>query len=332
MKSPSDTSCDCEASNSIPFLDTSLSIVNGKINSDLYRKPSDRNKYLLPSSSHPPHTTKNIPFSLALRIIRICSDPEQRDKRLSELSEMLLSRDYPNSLINSSINQARQIPREEALKKVIRNKQTKRPIFVVTFDPRLPSITKILKKHWRTMVSNDPSLKETFPAPPLVAYRRPKSIKDKLIRSKVPKLFSRPKREIKGMKKCLNCPICPFVVEGNIVKATATNATVELNAVVNCQTSTIIYCITCKKCKQQYIGQSERSLQARFSEHRDYAKKRDFSKACGAHFSSKGHSVHDMSVSIIEKVHSPDELLREERESMFIKKFNSKYKGINKQT
>ena len=84
--------------------------------------------------------------------------------------------------------------------------------------------------------------------------------------------------------------------------------------------------------KQQYIGQSERSLQARFSEHRDYAKKRDFSKACGAHFSSKGHSVHDMSVSIIEKVHSPDELLREERESMFIKKFNSKYKGINKQT
>ena len=47
---------------------------------------------------------------------------------------------------------------------------------------------------------------------------------------------------------------------------------------------------------------------------------RDFSKASGAHFSSRGHSVYDISVSMIEKVHSPDELLREEWESMFIKK------------
>ena len=99
-----------------------------------------------------------------------------------------------------------------------------------------------------------------------------------------------------------------------------------------CQTSNIIYCITCSKCQQQYVGQSERTLQARFSEHRDYAKKKDYSKACGAHFSSRGHSVHDMKVSILEKVHSIDELLREERESMFIRKFNCKYKGINRQT
>ena len=41
----------------------------------------------------------------------------------------------------------------------------------------------------------------------------------------------------------------------------------------------------------------------------------------GAHFSSRGHSVHDMKVSILEKVHSHDELLREEWESMFIRDF-----------
>jgi len=137
---------------------------------------------------------------------------------------------------------------------------------------------------------------------------------------------------IKGMKKCMNCPICPFVVEGKAIKATATNAVVELNAAVTCQTSNIIYCITCSRCQKQYVGQSERTLQARFSEHRDYAKKKDFSKACGAHFSSRGHSVHDMKVSILEKVHSNDELLRVERESMFIRDFNSKYKGLNRQT
>ena len=44
----------------------------------------------------------------------------------------------------------------------------------------------------------------------------------------------------------------------------------------------------------------------------------------------KGHSVHDMKVTVIEKVHSHDEVLREERESMYIKNFNTKYKGINR--
>ena len=68
------------------------------------------------------------------------------------------------------------------------------------------------------------------------------------------------------------------------------------------------------------------------NKHASYLKKRDLNKACGAHFSSRGHSVHDMKVSILEKVHSDDELLREERESMFIRDFNWKYKGINRQT
>ena len=152
---PSDTSCNCDGPDNLPFLDTSLKIVDGRIQSDLYRKPSDKNKYLLPSSCHPPHTSKNIPFSLALRIIRICSEPEQRDARLSELKEMLLSRDYPPNIINAAIARARNIPRQDALKKVIREKSTGRAIFVVTFDTRLPSVQKIIIKHWRTMVKND---------------------------------------------------------------------------------------------------------------------------------------------------------------------------------
>ena len=145
------------------------------------------NKYLLPSSCHPPHTTQNIPFSLALRIIRICSEPEERDARLLELKDMLLTRDYPRSLINAAVTRALEIPRQEALKKVVRENNSKRPIFVVTFDPRLPSLQKIMKKHWRTMITNDPHLKEVFPSPPLVAYKKPKTIRSIIIRAKVPR-------------------------------------------------------------------------------------------------------------------------------------------------
>ena len=50
----------------------------------------------------------------------------------------------------------------------------------------------------------------------------------------------------------------------------------------------------------------------------------------GWHFKKKGYSVHDMKVTVVEKVHSNDDVLREERESMYIKNFNTKYKGINR--
>jgi hypothetical protein len=112
---PDEDKCDCQPKTSIPFLDTSLSIENGQIEIDLYKKVSDRNQYLLPSSCHPKSTTTAIPFSLSLRIVTICTKPENRDLRLGDLKELLLAREYPESLIDRSIDKARNIPRKIAL-------------------------------------------------------------------------------------------------------------------------------------------------------------------------------------------------------------------------
>ena len=86
------------------------------------------------------------------------------------------------SLIENAIQRARQIPRTEALKKVIRAKTSQRPVFVVSYDPRLPSITKIGNRHWRTM-KQDPYVAEVFTVPPSIAYKRPQHIKDKITRT-----------------------------------------------------------------------------------------------------------------------------------------------------
>ena len=51
---------------------------------------TDRNQYLLTSSCHPASVTNNIPFSLALRLVRICSEVESRDKGLMELKQITL--------------------------------------------------------------------------------------------------------------------------------------------------------------------------------------------------------------------------------------------------
>ena len=106
----------------------------------------------------------------------------------------------------------------------IQNKK-KRPVFVVQYDPRMPSITNIVMKHWRSMVTVDPNMKETFPEPPLVAYKVAPNLRAKLVRAKVPPKPTRKRRMMPGMKKCgkQNCPTCPYVQPGRTFKATATS-------------------------------------------------------------------------------------------------------------
>ncbi len=334
-------SCPCHAQDSIPFLDTSLSVRNGGLNSDLYRKKTDRCQYLLPSSCHPPHCADNIPYSLALRIQRICTDTGERDQRMSELRDMLMSRGYDRKLIDKHIDRALLIPRNEAIKRVIRKKDVDRVVFSVMYHPALPSIPRIIAKGYRAMVESDPRLKEVFPKPPMVAYRRPPSLREKLIRAKVPPPpdpNTRPKRELKGMKKCGDCSTCDYVQEGKEVKATHTNAAAIINAAVTCRDCRVIYCITCKKprCRQQYCGKTESEFRTRMYQHRvsvtgtDGKTRPDLNKAIGAHYNGPGHKVSDMSVTILEKVYSKDPMVLAVREQHWINLFNTKYRGVNR--
>ena len=98
------------------------------------------------------------------------------------------------------------------------------PVFVVHYDPRLPSINSIVNNHWRTMVGQDPQLKETFPLPPLAAYKVAPNLKYKLVRAKVPsKPPARPKRVVPGMTRFdkAHCNSCLYILTGNCFKATA---------------------------------------------------------------------------------------------------------------
>ena len=78
----------------------------------------------------------------------------------------------------------------------------------------------------------------------------------------------------------------------------------------------------------QYIGESERTLKERFSEHKGYVVNNMRNKATGEHYNQKGHKVSDMKITIIEKIYSSDPAVRKEREKYFINKFNTKHKYI----
>ena len=90
--------------NSIDFLDTSIFInENGMIQTDLFLKDCSKVTYLLPSSCHPHHISKNIPFSLAYRLKKIVSVPETFDTRLDQLKENLLDRKYKKKVVEDAV-------------------------------------------------------------------------------------------------------------------------------------------------------------------------------------------------------------------------------------
>ena len=57
----------------INFLDLKVSLLDNKLSTDLYIKPTDRHQYLHYFSSHPDHTKKSIVYSQTLRLNRACS-------------------------------------------------------------------------------------------------------------------------------------------------------------------------------------------------------------------------------------------------------------------
>ena len=107
---------------SVNFLDIVFSINEaGFLVTDLFSKIGMTNQLLLPSSCHPPRTCRNIIFSLALRI---CSDDEMKEKRLEELKTRLMERKYSKKMVDKELARAREISREEALRRVGENQET----------------------------------------------------------------------------------------------------------------------------------------------------------------------------------------------------------------
>ena len=133
-------------------------------------------------------------------------------------------------------------------------------------------------------MNQDPEIKENFPKPPLVAYTRPLTIRQKLIRAKLPSRNVKPKRIINGMAKCKkNCKICPYEKSCKSIKATHTKMIVHLQKHHDCQTKNIIYLIKCKGA--QNIGETQETLETRFSQHLGYVHRNEQDKANGKQLS-----------------------------------------------
>jgi hypothetical protein len=276
-----------QSNEAVPFLDTTVFIKENRICTRLYTKPTDSHLYLRFDSCHPPHCKTAIPKSQYQRLYRLHSEKEEYPAAAKLLTQHLTNRRYPTKLT---------VPLEENPPPVLTARETKeqRLTFITEYNPQLPKITTILLKHKHILEDNEETHFLTA-TNPLVCYRRPRSIRDQLVRSNLTKQEPTPN----GSGPCGHqCKNCKHMTPTTSFTSTVTKQTYKVKGTMNCDSKNLIYMITCKKCMIQYIGQTGNTLKTRFNGHRhDITSRKD--KQVSNHFNSQDHRMDDVMITAI---------------------------------
>ncbi|OCT78335.1 hypothetical protein XELAEV_18029444mg [Xenopus laevis] len=86
-------------------------------------------------------------------------------------------------------------------------------------------------------------------------------------------------------------------------ECSVTHETFQIRSYINCNTSGVVYLITCKKCRVQYVGCTMRSLKSRIREHLNTIRSGSDSTPVSRHFRScNDGDLRFVSVQGIERV------------------------------
>ena len=114
-------------------------------------KPTNSSTYLLPSTCYPMKNINKVPQVIALRLQRVCDTTEKYESRAD---------DKP-SLLDKQIKNISKMSREDARKSKPKTNQVIKIKFVTKYNPMLPKIDCIIKKHI-SILCNDDALKTVF--------------------------------------------------------------------------------------------------------------------------------------------------------------------------
>jgi len=266
--------------------------VDGFIQTDIYSKPTDNHIYLLRNSTHPAHVTRAIPYGVATRVRRNCSTDEAFSKRSSEYKGYLYNRGYNRNLVSQQFEKARSIPRQTLLQPQPKESEQIFPL-VLDFNPRLPSIGRIIRKY-KHLIYNSPSLKKIFTVGSIIpTFHRTKNIKE--ILSSKPREQHRMPDNQQGCFKCTaKCDLCcSYLRESNCFTSTSTSRTYPITQILNCKSKNVIYLVTCKKSNVQYVGSTSNKFKICFHNHKSSMITKRRTCEVAIHFNKEPHALAD---------------------------------------
>ena len=308
----------------VNFLDVSVTMENGQLRTSLFSKPTDAHLYLNYSSSHPRHVLRNIPKGQFIRVRRICSESADYHHHSQILSKFFVERGFDPSKVKETQEEIGKMNRADLLKENQKKKKDPQTIFVCDWHPSLSKMPSILKQYFPVLQA-DERLSKIFTEPPSVAFRRPKTIRNILVRTDIKPPSTKPT----STSPCGSCILCKDIRSKPSISNAKKNITIKQKDGGTCQTENVIYAARCKKHDLIYAGHTGNSLANRFGKHRSDIKHRPDNCELAKHFHT-GHDKNDIEVCILESgISSLEE--REIREEKWICRLQTLHPtGINK--
>ncbi len=297
---------------SINFLDATITKHGNKLSTKAYSKPTDSHNYLSYQSCHPHHCKQGLPYSQFLRIRRLCSNITDFETKVLDMANHFIRRGYPIHLVQTAMLDARRKDRDVLLHPVPKTTEMpKQAFFITTFHPHFAEIQKVVKSNWELLGKSGYTC-EIFEHKFITGYKRLPNIKDKLVNARVQNapntlvMASRPK----SGKKCKRartgkCRYCPKINHSGKITSTFSGREYSARGKVDCKNSNLIYCITCTRCKIQYVGQTMLALCKRFSTHFNLIEARSDTHSVSRHFSRPDHrGLKDLEIHIVDFIHA----------------------------
>lgn len=260
-------------SDSKDFLDITVFIKDKRLETKLYRNPvSKSNFYLNFYSAHPRSTTNSIPFSLALRIVRNCSQKSYQDESLQELREALISNCfYPVNIVDDAISRAKALDRKELIqaKQKVNENEIGRSVLSTPFHPTITSLPRILHQCVEPLRGLDATFDKLTEVRPLVAWNKCTTLKQHISPSK----FPREATPLSGSRRChrQRCEPCKDALDRKNVSINGQTRTIRGSN--TCDTNWIVYGLCCTACDLWYIGKTLTPFKTRWSNHKSKLKK-----------------------------------------------------------
>ena len=146
-------------------------------------KPTESFQYTNYNSCHPAGIKKGFVKGEALRLLRTNSSKVVFEENVKNFKTSLASRGYPSNLVAKILSGVDFAERKNTLTQKQRALKKILP-FVTKFQPSLPCLKNILIDKWH-LIQNQPLLREIYKEPPLICYRKGKSLKDMLVKAKL---------------------------------------------------------------------------------------------------------------------------------------------------
>ena len=180
---------------SINFLDLNVKLSNGKLQTSLYKKPTDHHQYFHFQSSHPKHTKRSIVYSQIVRDSRACCQEEDYKNHCNQIKSWFLKCSYPEDLLDTEMKEVKLKSREKTEKS-----KSKGVPFIKTYHPSLNCLHKIIRDNSYVLCMNEEA-KKLFLPETMVSFRGVHKLSGYLVRAKLYPLHCKV-----GSKKCAkNC-------------------------------------------------------------------------------------------------------------------------------